>query len=65
MKHEYVPQGIPFLRGQNVRENKFDSEGLLYVSDEFHKKLSKSAITPGDLAVVRSGNVGVTSLVSG
>jgi type I restriction enzyme S subunit len=63
MKHEYVETGIPFLRGQNVRENRFDPEGLLYVSPEFHQKLSKSALRPGDLAVVRSGSVGVTCVI--
>lgn len=63
MKHEYVSDGVPFLRGQNVRENKFDPEGLLYVSKEFHAKLCKSAIHPGDLAVVRSGSVGVTCVI--
>jgi type I restriction enzyme S subunit len=63
MKHEYVAGGVPFLRGQNVRENKFDPEGLLYVSPTFHQKLSKSAIHPGDLAVVRSGSVGVTCVI--
>jgi type I restriction enzyme, S subunit len=63
MKHEYVKRGVPFLRGQNVRENRFDSDGLLHVSGEFHKKLSKSALHPGDLAVVRSGSVGVTCVI--
>jgi type I restriction enzyme S subunit len=63
MKHEYVERGVPFLRGQNVRENRFEMEGLLYVSEEFHKKLSKSALQPGDLAVVRSGAVGVTCVI--
>lgn len=63
MKHEYIEQGVPFLRGQNVRENKFDPDGLLYVSKEFHRKLSKSALRPGDLAVVRSGSVGVTCVI--
>jgi len=63
MKHEYVDRGIPFLRGQNVRENRFDPEGLLYISPEFHKKISKSTIHPGDLAVVRSGGVGVTCVI--
>lgn len=63
MKHEYVERGIPFLRGQNVRENRFDPEGLLNVSLEFHQKLSKSALRPGDLAVVRSGSVGVTCVI--
>ncbi len=63
MKHEYVQNGVPFLRGQNVRENRFDAEGLLYVSYEFHRKLSKSALRPGDLAIVRSGSVGVTCVI--
>jgi type I restriction enzyme S subunit len=65
MEHEYVPEGIPFLRGQNVRENRFEPEGLLYVSEKFHAQLSKSAIQPGDLAVVRSGAVGVTCVIPG
>jgi type I restriction enzyme S subunit len=53
-----------FLRGQNVRENRFAPEGLLYVSPKFHQTLSKSALRPGDLAVVRSGSVGVTCVIS-
>ena len=63
MKHEYVDCGVPFLRGQNVRENRFDPEGLLFVSNDFHQQLSKSALRPGDLAVVRSGSVGVTCVI--
>lgn len=63
MKHEYVPKGIPFLRSQNVRENRFDPEGLLFIRPEFHKRLSKSVVQAGDLAVVRSGSVGVTCVI--
>lgn len=63
MKHEYVLTGIPFLRSQNVRENRFDPEGLFYIRREFHEELGKSIIRPGDLAVVRSGSVGVTCAI--
>lgn len=63
MKHEYVPAGIPFLRSQNVRENRFDPTGLLYISERFHSKIRKSAILPGDIAIVRSGSVGVTCVI--
>lgn len=63
MKHEYIERGVPFLRSQNVRENRFDPEGLLYISPQFHRKLSKSTLRPGDLTVVRSGSVGVTCVV--
>ena len=63
MKHEYVEAGVPFLRSQNVRANRFDPEGLKFVSPAFHKRLSKSTLWPGDLLVVRSGSVGVTCVV--
>ncbi len=63
MKDEYVEKGIPFLRSQNVRENKFDENGLVYISKVFHNKLEKSKVKPGDLVVVRSGSVGVTCVI--
>jgi type I restriction enzyme, S subunit len=63
MKSEYRENGVPFLRSQNVRENRFDSAGLLYVSLAFHRKISKSALHSGDLVVVRSGSVGVTCVI--
>lgn len=63
MKDEYVAEGIPFLRSQNVRPNRYDSEGLKFISPEFHSKLKKSALEPGDILVVRSGSVGVACVV--
>ena len=63
MKNEYRSEGIPFLRCQNVRENYFDSRGLVYISPQFHESLKKSALEPGDLVVVRSGNVGVCCII--
>lgn len=50
MKGEYIQEGIPFLRSQNVRENRFDSEGLKYVSRQFHEFLSKSQLNLGDVS---------------
>ena len=55
MKHEYVEAGVPFLRSQNVRANRFDSEGLKYVSPAFHERLSKSTLRPGDLLLCDQG----------
>ncbi|BBN59964.1 restriction endonuclease subunit S [Hydrogenovibrio marinus] len=63
MKNEYVEKGIPFLRSQNVRENRFDPKGLMYISEEFHSRLQKSVLEPGDLVTVRSGSVGVTCVI--
>ena len=63
MKHRYVAKGVPFLRSQNVRENRFDPDGLLFIPTDFHQELSKSRLGPGDLVVVRSGDVGVTCVL--
>ena len=63
MKNEYVERGVPFLRSQNVRPNRFDPAGLKYISSEFHSSLAKSALQPGDITVVRSGSVGVSCVI--
>jgi len=63
MRNEYTDSGVPFLRSQNVRENKYDSKGLKFISPEFHRRLSKSALRPDDMVVVRSGSVGVTCII--
>jgi type I restriction enzyme S subunit len=63
MKDEYVSSGVPFLRSQNVRANRFDPEGLLFIPQAFHKKLGKSVLQGGDVVVVRSGSVGTACVV--
>ncbi len=63
MKDEYVDDGVPFLRSQNVREDRFDPGGLRFISASFHERLRKSRLTPGDLVIVRSGNVGTACVV--
>jgi type I restriction enzyme S subunit len=63
MKDEYVEQGVPFLRSQNVRANRYDPEGLKFISEKFHGQLAKSTLRPGDIVVVRSGSVGVSCVI--
>ncbi len=63
MKDEYLEAGIPFLRGQNVRANRYDSKGLKYISAAFHKSLKKSALEPFDIVVTRSGDVGIACVI--
>lgn len=63
MAQEYVEHGVPFLRSLNVRPFKFDSADIKFVSSEFHQKIRKSALKPGDVVVVRTGNPGVSCVV--
>ena len=63
MKNEYVPDEILFLRSQNVRANRFRPDGLQFISPKFHQKIRKSTLSPSDVVVVRSGNVGVSCVI--
>jgi len=63
MASEYVTKGVPFLRSQNIKRGRIDLTDVEYISDEFHAKLGKSALRPGDVVSVRSGKPGTTAVV--
>jgi type I restriction enzyme S subunit len=63
MKQEYQPDGIPFLRSQNIRPFELALDNVYFVSGEFHRQLSKSALSPGDVAIVRTGYPGTAAVV--
>lgn len=58
MSDQYRPDGVPFLRSQNVRPFRFDPHEIRYISPEFHRSIAKSTLRPGDVAVVRTGAPG-------
>lgn len=62
--NEYVDEGVPYLRTQNVRVNRIDLTGLIYVNEKFHNKNQKSIIHPGDVVISRVGvNRGMAAMV--
>jgi len=63
MVQHYRTEGIPFLRSQNVRRNRFDATGMVFISKEFHDSIAKSALAPNDVVVTRSGSVGVSCVI--
>ncbi len=63
MSTEYVEKGIPFLRSQNVEPLRVNKSDLKFVSPEFHKRISKSRLSPGDVVIVRTGKPGACSVV--
>ncbi|HLK35924.1 MAG TPA: restriction endonuclease subunit S, partial [Polyangiaceae bacterium] len=63
MESRYVPTGVPFLRSQNVRANRFDPAELRFIPPDFHAELSKSKLRPGDLVIVRSGAPGTACVI--
>lgn len=63
MLNEYVERGIPFLRSLNVKPYYFDSADLRFITPEFHEKIKKSALKPGDVVTVRTGNAGAACVI--
>ncbi|MBE7542825.1 MAG: restriction endonuclease subunit S [Bryobacteraceae bacterium] len=63
MADQYVENGIPFLRSQNVMPFRLDGSNLKYISDSFHQRLKKSALGPGDVVVVRTGYPGTACVI--
>jgi len=63
MASEYVPSGIPFLRSQNVEPFRVNHKDLKFISVSFHEKIHKSALSPGDVVIVRTGKPGATAVI--
>lgn len=63
MAHEYLPQGVPFLRSKNIDPYRIDFSGLCFISREFHERLKKSALRPGDVVIVRTGKPGACTVI--
>jgi type I restriction enzyme S subunit len=56
---QYVSEGIPFLRGEDVRGAAVDPYSTQYAIDqETHSLLKRSQILPGDLLITIAGTVG-------
>lgn len=63
MSSLFVDEGIPLLRGQNVKPYSLDLTNLKYISADTHKKWRKSALLPGDVVIVRVGYPGTACVI--
>ncbi|MCO6432792.1 restriction endonuclease subunit S [Nitrosomonas nitrosa] len=55
--------GVLYIQGYNIEENSFNFNGIKHVTQEFHKKQSKSCLHEGDLLTIQTGDVGLTTYV--
>jgi len=63
MSGEYKESGIPFLRSLNITPFRLSFDNLKFIDENFHQRLKKSALKPGDVAVVRTGYPGTACVV--
>lgn len=61
---DYVPEGVPVIRGINLPENgRFSTNGFVYVTDEKANELSANLARPGDLVFTQRGTLGQVGIV--
>ncbi|WPZ26323.1 restriction endonuclease subunit S [Sulfitobacter pontiacus] len=63
MSHLFRKAGVPLLRGQDVRPGDLDFTGTKFISEETHKRWNKSALSAGDVVIVRVGYPGTAAVV--
>ena len=63
MADKYETSGIPFLRSQNILPFRLDLSDIKFIPTDFHAKLKKSALAPGDVAIVRTGYPGTACVI--
>jgi type I restriction enzyme S subunit len=55
----YQPDGVPFLRSQNVYDDGLRLDDVAYITDQTHEKMSGTAVQPGDLLLnITGGSIG-------
>ena len=63
MSDQYIESGVPFLRSQDIRPGFIDTSNLKFISEEFHGRIRKSRLNPGDVTIVRTGYPGTAAVV--
>lgn len=63
MAGEYKPDGVPFLRSQNIRPFQVSLSNVVFIDSAFHQSIRKSRLRPGDVAIVRTGYPGTAAVI--
>ena len=63
MADKYVSEGVPFLRSQNITPFCLSLDDIKYIPVSFHERIRKSALLPGDVAIVRTGYPGTACVI--
>jgi len=60
---DYVPSGVPVIRGANMGKGRWVSGDFVFVSKEKADSLSANCAKPGDLVFTQRGTIGQVALV--
>lgn len=63
-KSEMVESGVPFIRGNNLKNGELCADDILYISPEKHRELKKGHIKFGDVLFTNRGEIGKVAIVT-
>ena len=58
----YPTKGIPFIRGNNIDENKVDMTDYEFITSDFHSTLTRSQVNGEEILVTIAGTIGRTAV---
>ena len=61
---EYLDEGVPFIRGVNMKKGRVSFSNLICISEEANSLLWKSEVKPGMVLLSMSGTIGDVALAS-
>ena len=59
----YLTEGIPFVRVQNIKNGFLDEQNLVFISQNLHKKEYKTELNSFDIVFSKVGTVGEVSFI--
>ncbi|MBB2911254.1 type I restriction enzyme S subunit [Streptosporangium becharense] len=62
-KEDYIPQGIPVVRGVNLSKGVFLDDEFVFISGEKADQIPGANLAPGDLVFTHRGTVGQISMI--
>lgn len=60
----YLEEGVPFLRIQNINKNRLNLDDVVYISRDIHNSsLKRSQLKPGDVLITITGRIGTAAVI--
>ncbi|MEX2158633.1 MAG: restriction endonuclease subunit S [Dehalococcoidia bacterium] len=59
----FVPQGVPVIRGNNLKEGRFEDDKFVYLTEDKADQLRNANALPGDLVFTHRGTLGQVGII--
>ncbi len=63
VKEDYVPAGVPIVRGVNLAEGIFRDQDFVFISEELADRMPGARLQAGDLVFTHRGSIGQVSMI--